>query len=77
MVHAQTPGERVCIDIIDDVRMIKCDYEIGRHVYACGIAADAHNLLLSESRSGLLDYVPADRSPVTIWPTVKSTFTRS
>ncbi|VWD55585.1 M24 family metallopeptidase [Burkholderia contaminans] len=52
-VYAQTPGERVCIDIIDDVRMIKSDYEIGRHVYACGIATDAHNLLLSEARPGL------------------------
>ncbi|VWC60101.1 peptidase M24 [Burkholderia aenigmatica] len=53
MVHAQTPGERVCIDIIDDVRMIKSDYEIGRRAYACGIATDAHNLLLSEARPGL------------------------
>ncbi|WP_174961986.1 MULTISPECIES: hypothetical protein [Burkholderia] len=52
-VHAQTPGERVCIDIIDGVRMIKSDYEIGRRAYACGIATDAHNLLLSEARRGL------------------------
>jgi len=52
-IFNEIPGERVCTDIIDDVRMIKTDYEIGRHVYACGVATDAHNMLLSEARPGL------------------------
>ena len=52
-VYTEVPGERVCIDIIDDVRMIKSAYEIGRHVYACALATDAHNLLLAEAHPGL------------------------
>ena len=52
-VYAEVPGERICTDIIDDVRMVKSDYEIGRHVYACALATDAHNLLLDSARPGL------------------------
>ncbi|MBY8608752.1 Xaa-Pro peptidase family protein [Burkholderia arboris] len=52
-VYAEIPGERVRTDIVDDVRMIKSDYEIGRHVYACAVATDAHNLLLASARPGL------------------------
>jgi len=52
-VYAEVPGERVRSDIIDDVRMIKSDYEIGRHVYACALATDAHNMLLESARPGL------------------------
>jgi Xaa-Pro dipeptidase len=33
--------------------MIKSDYEIGRHVYACNLATEAHNTLLAEARPGL------------------------
>jgi Xaa-Pro dipeptidase len=46
------PGERVCIDIIDDVRMVKSEYEIGRHVYACALATEVHNKLLADARPG-------------------------
>ncbi|MFT4065482.1 M24 family metallopeptidase [Paraburkholderia sp.] len=52
-IYMEIPGERVCVDIVDDVRMIKSAYEIGRHVYACGLATDAHNALLAEARPGL------------------------
>lgn len=49
----EIPGTRVRADIIDDARMIKSDYEIGRHVHACGLVTEAHDLLLAEARPGL------------------------
>lgn len=52
-VYAEIPGERVRDDIVDDVRMIKSDYEIGRLVYTCTLATDAHNMLLETARPGL------------------------
>jgi Xaa-Pro dipeptidase len=51
-VYQAIPGERVRTDIIDDVRMIKSDYEIGRIVYACDIVTKAHNHLLAKARPG-------------------------
>lgn len=52
-VFTEIPGERICTDIIDEVRMIKTDYEVGRHVYSCEVATEAHNSLLAEARPGL------------------------
>lgn len=52
-IYTEIPGERVRLDIIDDVRMVKSDYEIGRHVYACTLATEAHNKLLADARPGL------------------------
>lgn len=52
-VYEEIPGERVRTDIIDDVRMVKSDYEIGRHVYACTLATEAHNGLLADARPGM------------------------
>lgn len=46
------PGERVRTDIIDDARMLKSDYEIGRIIYACDIVTAAHNRLLAEAQPG-------------------------
>jgi Xaa-Pro dipeptidase len=51
-VYEAIPGEPVCTDIIDEVRMIKSNYEIGRIVYACDIVSAAHNRLLTEARPG-------------------------
>jgi Xaa-Pro dipeptidase len=51
-VYEAIPGERVRTDIIDDVRMVKSNYEIGRIVYACDIVSTAHSRLLAEARPG-------------------------
>jgi Xaa-Pro dipeptidase len=51
-VYDAVPGVRVRTDIIDDVRMIKSAYEIGRIVYSCDIVTKAHNQLLAEARPG-------------------------
>jgi Xaa-Pro dipeptidase len=51
-VYEAIPGERVRTDIIDDVRMVKSDYEIGRIAYACDIVSLAHQRLLAGARPG-------------------------
>lgn len=46
------PGQRVHVDVVDDARMVKSDYEIGRIVYACNLLSDAHGKLLANARPG-------------------------
>lgn len=52
-IYDAIPGERVRNDLIDDLRMIKSNYEIGRIVYACTLADKAHDQLLSMAKPGL------------------------
>lgn len=52
-IYREIPGERICTDIIDDIRMIKSDYEIGRLIYTCDLATQAHNLFLQSVYSGM------------------------
>ena len=51
----KTPGETIIDDIIDDVRLVKTDYEIGRNVHACGIINEAHRKLLEIIKPGMLE----------------------
>ncbi len=51
-IHAAIPGERVTTDIIDDVRMVKSRYEIGRIAYAGEVVTEAHDRLLADARPG-------------------------
>jgi Xaa-Pro dipeptidase len=53
-IYDETPGERVRTDIIDDVRMIKSDYEIGRIVHACKIMNAGYERLLDLCKPGSL-----------------------
>ncbi|CAI3127181.1 Xaa-Pro dipeptidase [Acinetobacter calcoaceticus] len=52
-IYIETPGERIRSDIIDDIRMIKSEYEIGRLVYSCELATKAHDLLLKSAYPGM------------------------
>lgn len=52
-IYSEIPGERIRTDIIDDLRMIKSDYEKGRLAYACQLATEGHNLLLSSAYPGM------------------------
>ncbi|MCP4755121.1 MAG: aminopeptidase P family protein, partial [Proteobacteria bacterium] len=36
-IFDRTPGHKIKTDIIDEVRLVKTDYEIGRNVHACQI----------------------------------------
>ena len=52
-VYEATPGTRVRSDIVEDTRMIKSDYEIGRIVYACQLASEAMTILLQNAKPGV------------------------
>lgn len=51
-VYEATPGTRVRTDVIEDVRLVKSDYELGRIAYGCALLSDAHALLLSGATPG-------------------------
>ena len=46
------PGTAVKSEIVDDIRMIKSDYEIGRIVYSSNIVSKGHATLLDMARPG-------------------------
>lgn len=46
------PGTAVRSDIVDDVRMIKSDYEIGRILYTSQLVSEGHKTLLKMARPG-------------------------
>ena len=48
-----TPGNKVICNLVDDLRIIKTDYEISRNIHACEIINRAHKELLKRSRAGL------------------------
>jgi Xaa-Pro dipeptidase len=54
-IARETPGELVLDDIIDEVRLVKTEYEIGRNVHACGIINDGHKKLLEIVRPGVME----------------------
>ena len=51
-IYDQTPGNKIKTDIIDDVRFIKTDFEIGRYVHACDVLKAGFNKLLEVCRPG-------------------------
>jgi len=52
----KTPGKIVVTDIIDDVRIIKTDYEIGRIYHACRVVNKGHKVLLKKCRPKILEF---------------------
>ena len=54
-ISKKTPGELVLDDIIEEVRLVKTEYEIGRNVHACGIINEGHKKLLEIARPGVLE----------------------
>jgi Xaa-Pro dipeptidase len=51
----RTPGSTDVVDIIDDVRLVKTAYEIGRNVHACRIVTLGHEQLLEICRPGVAE----------------------
>ncbi|MBN1880917.1 MAG: aminopeptidase P family protein [Deltaproteobacteria bacterium] len=49
-ISKATPGEQVMVDIIDEVRLVKTDYEIGRSVHACDVVKEGHLKLMEVCR---------------------------
>jgi Xaa-Pro dipeptidase len=54
-IAKETPGKHVVVDIIDDVRLVKTAYEIGRTLHACTIINQGHRKLLEITRPGGLE----------------------
>ena len=53
----RTPGKTAVTDIIDEVRIVKSEYEIGRNVHACQVVELGHEKLLETCRPGVIEGV--------------------
>ncbi|MBW2180678.1 MAG: aminopeptidase P family protein, partial [Deltaproteobacteria bacterium] len=53
-IYDRTPGDKIKTDIIDEVRLVKTEYEIGRNVHACQILNEGHDKLLEVCRPGMM-----------------------
>jgi Xaa-Pro dipeptidase len=54
-IREATPGKTVIDDLIDDVRLIKTEYEIARTIHACAILNEGHKKLLDICHPGVLE----------------------
>lgn len=52
----KTPGKKKITDIIDEVRIVKTDYEVGRLVHACKIINRGHKELLKILKPGVREF---------------------
>ena len=50
----EIPGETVRSDVVDEARMVKTDYEIGRIAHASGIISEGHRQLMAGCKPGEL-----------------------
>jgi Xaa-Pro dipeptidase len=51
----RTPGKTVVTDVIEEARLVKSDYEIGRNVHACEIVNLGHEKVLETCRPGVIE----------------------
>jgi Xaa-Pro dipeptidase len=54
-ISKRTPGEQIISDAIEEARLVKTEYEIGRTVHACQIINEGHELLLKIAKPGVLE----------------------
>jgi Xaa-Pro dipeptidase len=54
-IAERTPGTKIVTDLIEEVRLVKTPYEIGRNVHACQVINLGHEKLLELCRPGVLD----------------------
>lgn len=52
----KTPGKKIVTNIIDETRIIKTDYEIGRIYHACRVVNKGHRVLLKKCRPKVLEF---------------------
>ncbi len=55
-IFQKTPGKKVVSEIIEEVRLIKSDYEIGRLVYASKIVSRGHQKLLKLCKPDVAEF---------------------
>ena len=56
-IAQETSGKHLVADLIEDVRLVKTAYEIGRTVHACSIVNQGHRKLLEITRPGVLEVI--------------------
>ena len=54
-ISRETSGQQIITDIIDEARLVKTEYEIGRTVHACQLINEGHKKLLEVVRPGTLE----------------------
>ncbi|MFX1323662.1 MAG: M24 family metallopeptidase [Promethearchaeota archaeon] len=52
----KTPGKTIVTDIIEDIRIIKTDYEVGRIIHACKIVNKGHKIVFKKCRPKVLEF---------------------
>jgi Xaa-Pro dipeptidase len=55
-ISQHTPGSKIVADIIDEARIIKTDYEVGRSVHACRVINKGHKELLKMCQPGIHEF---------------------
>jgi len=55
-IFEKTPGSKVVTDIIDETRIVKTDYEVGRSVHACKVINKGHKEVLKMCRPGVREF---------------------
>lgn len=55
-IFNKIPGYKIVSDIVDEVRIIKSEYEIGRMVHACRVINKGHKKLLKICRPKVLEF---------------------
>ena len=55
-ISEKTPGNKVISDIIDETRIVKTDYEVGRSVHACRVINKGHKELLKMCQPGVHEF---------------------
>ena len=55
-IYEKTPGVKIVTDLIDELRIVKTDYEIGRSVHACKVINKGHKEVLKMCRPGVLEF---------------------
>ena len=55
-IFEKTPGNKIVTDIIDEIRIVKTDYEVGRSVHACKVINKGHKEVLKMCRPGVREF---------------------
>jgi len=51
-IFEKTPGNKIVLDIIDEVRFIKSQFEVGRYVHACNVLAVGFQKVMAVTKPG-------------------------
>jgi Xaa-Pro dipeptidase len=55
-IFEKTPGNKIVTDIIDETRIVKTDYEVGRSVHACKVINKGHKEVLKMCKPGVREF---------------------